>query len=257
MSVGTKMIGIVGGLGPYAGLDLYRKILDQTDVVNEREHIPVALLPVTRPYEYRILDSSNNYVNIVDAIFNVLLNMEQIGVRVAGIACNAAHTPHIFDVVLKKMREAKINIKVVNMINETADFIKSTYPEIKNVGVLCTTDTYKSKIHEIILGGKGIKVILPDEVLQKNVVNKAIYDLTYGIKARSNPVTDIAKRELMNAINYLLLLGAEAIVLGCTEIPLAVTDKRIKGKAVIDSTLVLDRALIREVKPAALKPLSL
>lgn len=250
-----KMIGVVGGLGPYAGLDLYKKILDQTKVNSNREHLPVALLSVLRSDDDKLFLSGQNNISIADAIFNVLLKLEQIGARVAGIACNAAHSPRIFDVVLEKMEETNINIKVVHIINEVAKFIHEIHPKIRNVGVLCTTDTYRSKIYEIILGEKGLSVILPDEVMQENVVNKAIYDPIYGVKAKSNPVTEVAKSELSTAISYLQQEGAEAVVLGCTEMPLAISNEKIGETVIIDPTLILARALIREVNPNMLRPL--
>lgn len=98
-------------------------------------------------------------------------------------------------------------------------------------------------------------MIFPDKVLQNDVVNKAIYDLSYGIKAQSNPVTEAAKRELSNAISYLQQEGAEAIVLGCTEIPLAITEKKIGKTPIIDPNLILARALIKKANPGMLKPL--
>ena len=86
------------------------------------------------------------------------------------------------------------------------------------------------------------------------MVHKAIYDLKYGIKAQSNPVTVIAKRWLTAAIDYLKKEGAEAIVLGCTEIPIAITNKKIGQTMIIDPTIILARALIKMVNPKKLRP---
>ncbi len=126
---------------------------------------------------------------------------------------------------------------------------------MKNIGVLCTTGTYKTRVYQNILAQKGHRVILPDKVIQESIVHKAIYDPKNGIKARSAPVSTVAKKESSKAINYLQLEGAEAIVLGCTEIPLAITEKIIGETVIIDPTLILARALVREVKPNKLKPI--
>ncbi len=114
---------------------------------------------------------------------------------------------------------------------------------------------YKTKLYSNVLEKAGISVILPDEVLQEEVHN-ATYDPKYGIKAQSNPVTKFAKQIILDAINYLKNEGAEAIILGCTEIPLAVTDKKMGETILIDPTFILARALIREVNPDKLKPLT-
>ena len=90
--------------------------------------------------------------------------------------------------------------------------------------------------------------------MQEQAVQRAIYDREYGIKAQPAPVTEDARRRLAGAIADLQRQGAEAIVLGCSEIPLAVTEKRIDETVVVDANLVLARALIREAAPAKLKP---
>lgn len=250
-----KMIGIVGGVGPYAGLDLTRKIFDQTKASSDQDYLSVVLLSIPQQIEDRtsfLLGQTN--INPANAISKIIRKLEQIGVGVAGIPCNSVHSPRIFDGILKKLRKANSNVKIVHMINEVASFIQKTYPKIRNIGVLCTTGTYKTKVYSNILEPKGYRVILPNEVVQESIVHKATFDPNYGIKAQSAPVTVTVKRELSKAINYLQLEGAEAIVLGCSEIPLAITEKIIGETVIIDPTLILARALIREVNPNKLKP---
>lgn len=254
MNNSENTIGIVGGLGHYAGIDLYKKILGHSRMNDTRKHLSVALLSASRPEEGRGFHSGKKNSIVAMSIFKVLKKMDQMEIGVAGIACNAAHSPEIFDSVLKKMKNADINIKLVNIVGEVAKFIRKNYPQIRNVGVLCTTDTFKSKIYETIFETKGLSVIFPDKALQA-VVNKAIYDLSYGIKAQADPPTKIAKRQLLKSVNYLQKKGAEAIVLGCTEIPITITDKKIGETPVIDPTLILARALIKKTNPGMLKPL--
>lgn len=251
-----KMIGIVGGVGPYAGLDLTRKIFDQTKATSDQDYLSVVLLSIPQQIEDRtsfLLGQTR--INPANAIFKILKKLEQIGARVVGIPCNTVHSPQIFDFILEKLKKTNSNVKIVHMINEVARFIGDTYPNMKNIGVLCTTGTYKTRVYQNILAQKGLRVILPDKVIQESIVHKAIYDPKNGIKARSAPVSTVAKKELSKAINYLQLEGAEAIVLGCTEIPLAITEKIIGKTVIIDPTLILARALIREINPNKLKPI--
>ena len=79
--------------------------------------------------------------------------------------------------------------------------------------------------------------------------NQAIYNKQYGIKAFSNPISEKAKEDLIFSINYLIKKGAESIVLGCTEIPLAIHDHIIDNVPIIDATHVLASALVRESSP--------
>jgi aspartate racemase len=102
---------------------------------------------------------------------------------------------------------------------------------------------------------KGLQILLPDEEMQLNIIHRAIYDPEYGIKARSHPVTQQARHNLLDAITALQGQGAQAIILGCTEVPLAITEKRIGKTTMLDASLILARSLIREANPLKLRPL--
>ena len=250
-----KIIGIVGGLGPYAGLDLVRKIFDQTEAKSDPEYLSVALLSIPQEIEDRtsfLLGKVN--INPAHAIHRIIRKLEKIGACVIGIPCNTAHSPRIFDVILEELNKANSSVKLINMISEVANFIIENYPTVRNVSVLSTIGMYKTKVYSNVLEKAGINVILPDKVLQETV-HDATYNPVFGIKSQSNPVTDIAKEKLLEAIRFLQNGGSEAIVLGCTEISLAITDKKIGKTVIIDPTLILARKLIREVNPDKLKPL--
>ena len=250
------MIGIVGGVGPYAGVDLMEKILDQTEARSDQEHLSIALISLPCRIEERtafLLGETDN--NPAEAVFEIIVKLEQIGAGIVGIPCNTMHSPRIFDFLLKKMKDTKSNVKLIHMINEVAEFIRTNHPKIKNLGLLCTTGTYKTRVYLDCLEPEGFNVIVPDEASQESLVQNAIFERTYGIKAQSNPVTKDAKAKLLQAIHYLEQQGAEAIILGCTEIPLAITDKKIGSAIIIDPTLILARALIRQINPDKLKPL--
>jgi len=245
------MIGIVGGLGSYAGLDLVKKIFDQTKANTDQEHLSVALLSIPQQIEDRtafLLNETN--INPANAIFTIIRKLEQIGADIIGIACNTAHTPEIFDVILKKLKQANSTVRLVHMIKEVAAYIRESYPPVRNVGVLCTTGTYKTSLYPNILEPEGFNVITPDQALQNNMVNKAIYE----IKAGFSPVSKAVKEQVLAGIKHLQKKGAEAIVLGCTELPLAVGAGQIGETVIIDPTLILARALIRVVAPYKLKP---
>jgi len=251
-----KLIGIVGGVGPYAGLDLIRKIFDQTEAKSDQEHLPVALLSLPQEVEDRTAFLSGHTTNNpAYGIVKVIKKLVAIGASVVGIACNTAHAPQIFNVIVEEINKANISVKLVNMIDEVSKFIRENHADIKNIGIIGTMGTFKTRIYEMVLKGENINVIVPDERFQKNV-HDAIYDHEFGIKAQSNPVTETAKSKLKEAIAHLHDKGAEAIVLGCTEIPLAITENKINDIVIIDPTLILARALIREVSPDKLKHLS-
>ena len=120
--------------------------------------------------------------------------------------------------------------------------------------MLSTTGTYLNNVYKDALEAKGFKVFRPSYEMQEQLIHPAIYHHGYGIKSVSNPVQSKAKNNLLEGFSYLKELGAEAVILGCTEIPIAFPDKNIKGMVSIDPTMVLARALIRYDTPEKLKP---
>jgi aspartate racemase len=244
------MIGIVGGVGPYAGIDLLRKVYDNTIANGDNEHLDTVLISMSSSINDRTEYLLERKIeNPAYAIVKVLNKMESIGVTVAGIPCNTAHSSDIFDVIKLELNKSGSKLNLINMINETISFIGNIYPKIKNIGVLSTTGTYKSRVYSDILNAKGFNVILPSIQIQENLIQPSIYDREYGIKAFSNPVTEKAVKNLHKGCEYLKTNGAEAVILGCTEIPLAIPEKEILGMITIDPTTILARTLIKNYSP--------
>lgn len=242
-----KMIGIVGGVGPYAGLDLCKKILDQTVVSSDQDHLPIALLSL--PGE--ICDRTDfilgkTKLNPAFAIVEIIKKLESVGAEVVAIACNTSHAPQIYDVICSELCRRKINIKLLNIINEVINYIKINYPNIKNIGVMSTIGCYMAKVYENPLKEAGYNAIIPDDDIQK-AIHRAIYDREHGIKVKSCPIDRIAVEYLREAVRHLKYKGSDAIILGCTEISLSINSNITDDVNIIDSNEVLASALIREI----------
>ncbi|HEX6385822.1 MAG TPA: amino acid racemase [Anaerolineae bacterium] len=252
-----KIVGVVAGAGPFAGLDLLSKILNQTAASRDQDHLAVVSLsrPSQIPDRTEYLLGRTN-VNPAHAIAGQALQLERLGAAVAAIPCNTAHAPPIFDVVLAELQAANSRVNFLHMIEEVGAFLGQEYAWIKRVGVLSTTGTYWAKIYPNRLRPAGFDVVVPDEDVQEQVVHPAVYDPAYGIKATGS-ATKIARNNLLYAVQHLRHKGAEAVILGCTEMPLALRETAIDDVIIIDPTLILARALIREANPAKLKPLRL
>lgn len=250
------MIGIVGGLGPYAGTNLLNKIFDNTLASCDQEHVDAALISlpskITDRTEY--LNGSVKE-NPAIAIAKALLKLQTTGATVAGITCNTAHAKPIYKVIMSELEKAKSPIKVLSMIDETISFVSENYSNISNIGVLSTTGTYKSKVYYDALKSKGYKAIVPPPEMQDKIIHPAIYHPQYGIKAISKPIQKQARDNLLQGVSYLKEKGAQSVILGCTEISLAITEQKINGLITIDPTTILARALIQATNPNKLKPL--
>ncbi|MFZ4262819.1 aspartate/glutamate racemase family protein [Sphingobacterium sp. HJSM2_6] len=247
------MIGIVGGVGPLAGVDIVKKIIEETIASRDQDHLPVLLS--SQPH--RIADRTayllgNTVTNPGFALADIALELGHAGATIVAIPCNTAHSPRIFDLVKEELLLKNASLRLMNMLDETTLFIKEHFAN-STVAVLSTTGTRNTALYKTSLEKQGLTCIEPNDLWQEKV-QQAIYDESYGIKAFSSPVTRRAHDELVAAIQELKSQGAQVIILGCTELPLALREKSYDGLPVIDPNRILARALIKEFDPTKLLP---
>jgi aspartate racemase len=248
-------IGVIGGLGPYAGLDLVKKIFDETVAGTDQEHLSVTLIS----YPGHIPDRSTYIAdqrepNPVPPLAEVLRRLRAAGCSFAGMPCNTAHAPVIFDQLTGTIESEGLGITLVNMIDASSGSVTRLDPSIRRVGILATTSTIRNRLYERSLEAIGLEAIAPEDHIQIDLINPVIFDGDWGIKAQSNPPTDRARNSLLEGIRHLTGRGAQAVILGCTELPLAVPEREVDGVPIIDSTRSLARALIRATHPDKLRP---
>ena len=120
------------------------------------------------------------------------------------------------------------------------------------MGILATNGTVNADIFGRALRECGLTAIYPDQKTQTQLVHDAIYHPTNGIKAASPPNAQPARNQLLAAASHLIDKGADAIVLGCTEIPLVIQETSLSGRMLIDPATVVARALVRYAAPEKL-----
>lgn len=249
------IIGIVGGVGPYAGLDLVHKLFDQTIAGTDQEHLPVILVSLSPAINDRTRYLLQGDVeNPARSLFHVIKLLDSSGASVAGIPCNTAHASPIFSRIAELIQENDLQIKLLNMISEVVVDIGERFDKGIRIGVLSTLGTYKTGLYREYLERADIPTVFPDEALAEKV-HSAIYDPNFGIKTHPNPCTPKARRIVANAVRKLGRKGAGAVILGCTELPLAMPLDHLDGIRLIDPATILACALIRETYPDKLKPL--
>jgi aspartate racemase len=220
------IMGIFGGMGPEATSDLYRIILEITPATKDQEHIPTIIF--SNPQVPDRMTSIADGGDLIKPYLSFSLKkLEAAGASFIAIPCNTVH--HFYDYM-----QGEVNIPVINMISETAAEVAERYPQTKRVGLLATTGTIETGLYHRELEARGMEVITPDDEIVVNLVMKAVK----GIKAKDDPA--ISEALLAEAARNLLEKGAEVIVLGCTEIPLAYNPDSVPLPSV-NATLVLAR----------------
>lgn len=218
------IIGIFGGMGPEATADMYRTIIEITPAATDQEHIPVLIFSNPKVPD-RTASIAGGGEKIKPYLKYSVRKLEQAGASFIIIPCNTVH--YYYDYM-----QESVDIPVINMIRETAAEVSERYPGIKKIGLLATTGTIKSGLYNRELEAAGYEVLVPDDSVEVNCVMKAVY----GIKSKTEP--RVSEDLLAFAGQHLADRGAEVIVLGCTEIPLAYNPERV-DRPVVNATLVL------------------
>ncbi len=223
------MIGVLGGMGPEATVDFMAKVIALTPAEKDQDHIRMLVdhNPTVPNRQTAILDNGEDPG---PALAEMAKRLEQAGADMLVIPCNTAY---VFAV---SVREA-VNIPLISIIDVTIDAVLQRDSSIGNVGVLATNGCLQGGVYQEALQSRSLRSVLPsgDELAELMVlVNK----IKAGDKSTS---VAAAMRELANA---LVARGAEAIVAGCTEIPL-VLDESMLGVALISSTDALAEETVR------------
>ena len=249
-------IGIVGGMGPYTGVDLAAKLLHESLGTKDQHHLPVLLASFPGLIPDRgtfVLGRESD--NPADPLSEVIRFLERSGADVVGIPCVTAHCNPIMDRVLELLDQARSSVLLLNLIDEVVRHIQDATPDVRRVGALSTAASFEQRVFGEELERAGFEVVQQGAGIQEQLVNRAIFDESFGIKSNASPVSDKARKLVLEAVVHLRERGAEAVILGCTELPLAVSESWVEGVHCIDPTRVLARALIREFAPDRLKPL--
>ncbi len=247
-------IGIVGGMGPFAGFDLVRKIFRWTRADSDEEHLPLMLhsFPAWIPGRPAFLLGEIEE-NPGEDIGDIMVQLARCGAKILCIPCNTAHSPRILETALRRLADSGEDARFLSIIDCAVGRVGALLPRGSRVGLMGTVATLRTQLYQNALAGAGLEPVLPDEQTCA-LVQRAISSQEYGIKAFSDPVTPRARDILMDAARQLAReKGVAAILLGCTEIPLAITENFLWDVPVIDATSVLARELIRASCPERLK----
>ena len=227
-----KIIGILGGMGPEATIDLFYKIIKFTPAEKDQNHLRIIIdnNPKIPDRTAAILGKGEDPL---PALQETARNLERAGADFIIIPCNTAHY------FLSSIQES-VKIPILNMIEETVKETQKKNSSIKKVGLLASIGTYKTKIYHQQFKKFNIEVISPEEK-DKEEVMKAIYavkagDLSEGIKIS---IFKIAQK--------LIDKGSEALIAGCTEIPLILKEGDV-SVPIIDPTRVLAETAVRKAR---------
>jgi len=225
-----KTIGIMGGMGPMATVDLMKKIILATPASKDQEHIPM-LVDNNSQIPDRTKAIMGQGASPAPEMVKTAKRLMMAGADFIIIACNTAHyfLPEILP---------QISIPVLSIIDVTTN--SALEKGFKSVGLLATTGTVSTGLYQKKLEASGIQCITPPTDKQ-HLIDDMIYQ---GVKANNENYDTRAVKELLAEMQN---AGAEAFILGCTEVPVAVSMYKLQGEF-IDATDELAKAAIRFAK---------
>ena len=227
-------IGILGGMGPAATVDLYKKIISYTPAECDQDHIRIFI--DNNPQIPDRTDALNNSgIDPVPFMLDSAQKLENNQVDFIIIPCNTAHA------FVSRLAD-KLNTPILSMIEVCVDYVLTQFPNIKKIGLLATTGTISSNIYTDEFKKHDASVIVPSEKFQHDKVMTAIYGAN-GIKAGNT--SGKPHNLLLEAAQQLEQEGTEAILMACTEIPLALHPEDIQIP-LLDPTDLLAQAAVKK-----------
>lgn len=223
------VIGILGGMGPLATADLYRKIIETTPAASDQQHIPVVIYadPRVPDRTAALLHGGEDPTPWLVAGARALSEM---GADFIVIPCNTAHA------FLDDIRPA-VDRPILSMIDAAADEVRATWEQVQTVGLLATSGTIASEMYQRAFQQRGLDVIVPDDDVQSRCVAAAIAEVKAG-RSGSTATTLLAE-----AAEHLAARGAGVILAACTEIPIALQQRHIRTP-LLDATASLARTAV-------------
>jgi aspartate racemase len=223
-----KRLGILGGMGPAASAEYVKRLVEQTPAGCDQEHIPFVLWN-----EPRIPDRSTSLRNGDDRPLPFLLQgiqvLKAVGCNRIVIPCNTAH--FWYDELIK------LRVPIVHIVDSVADSLRDVDVNNGTIGIMGTQATIELGLYQNRL--TDWDCIIPTQEEMDNIVQPAIDLIKSGNMSKAYDM-------FMIVIDSLIARGAQAVVLGCTEIPLAVTQNRRDGIPLINSIDSLVKVAIKE-----------
>jgi aspartate racemase len=231
-----KKLGLVGGVGPASTIEYYKCINDgyQKSLVNPAksgENPPMIIDSLNLAVAYDLVERKD-WEKFTDLFVNSICQMQAAGAEIAAISANTAHI--VFDEIL-----AQSPIPVIGLVDEVCKYAQTH--GYKKMIVFGTKFTMSSKMYEEKCAKYGIEAIVPNENDQETINNILFPNLVAGIVLEQDKATIL---ELANKM--LARHKADALVLGCTELPLIIEPGDL-NTVLLDTTQIHIEAILKHI----------
>lgn len=234
----TTTIGILGGMGPASGVYFAQTLIELNVHATEDSHHPRFILHSDSQVPSRVDAFFAKKSDPVPSIVTALDELASLGATFGVIICNTAHI--FFDEISLKTR-----LPLFNMIQSTASYAAHS-SQSKKIGLLATTATVQANLYQRYFDASDLLVITPREDDQA-LLSASIFHPDYGIKASGNIVSDKARQIIAGVAERMRKrTGVQDLLLGCTELSLAIPTCNWLGFNIIDPVRILAQRCLLE-----------
>jgi aspartate racemase len=225
-----KRIGILGGMSPESTVEYYRHITRRyIERFGDHGYPEIVIYSVSfQPY----IDwpEAGRWDQVAQGLSTAAQRLEDAGVDLILIATNTMH--YVFDEV-----QAQVEVPMLSLLDAVGDAIEAQ--GLQTVGLLGTTFTMEKPFYQKALAELGITVLVPRPEDRK-LVNRVIYD-----ELVAGEIREASRAAFIAVVDRLAARGAEGVILGCTEIPLLLSEADV-DLPLFDTTAIHADAALSE-----------
>jgi aspartate racemase len=224
-----RVLGILGGMGPLAGAQFLLRLTLLTPAERDQDHIPAVLWSDPRIPD-RTAARLHGGEDPLPALLRGIRGLEAAGCGAIAIPCNTAHGWY-------EAMQAATPLPILHIVDAAAEDLRRQGLAGARVGLMATAGTLAMRLYQERFDALGHAVITPDEAQMRDRVGPGI------ALVKANRVAE-AYAPLAEVARSLIARGAEAVVLGCTEIPLGIQAGPVLPFPVVDTIDALARVSI-------------
>ena len=228
MSGATKTVGVLGGMGPAATLDFFARALKAAHAKRDQDHIRL-IIDCNPSVPDRNAAVAGTGPSPAPVLQEMARGLQRAGAEILVMPCNAAHA-FLADI------EAATKLPVVSIIEVTVEQTRRAVPHAKRVGVLASSGCIDAELYQKAFAAHDVQSLVPEGKAREKFMATL-----YRIK--SGDLSAEVRGDMRAIANELIASGAEAVVAGCTEVPLVLNAADIAAP-LINSTDCLVEATI-------------
>jgi aspartate racemase len=223
-----KKIGLIGGIGPESTLDYYRRIIRAFQERKSADYPEIVIYSANLTEILKLMEGKH-WDALTEWLLHRIEALRKAGAQFAAIGSNSPHV--VFDAV-----KPRSSLPLVSIVEATCS--KAQELGVKRLGLMGTAFTMQSDFFQNPFSMNGMSVVVPEPEDQNLIHRRLFTEIELGI------IKDSTRAELLAVAKRMIdRHGIEALILGCTELPLILTQDEF-GIPFLNTTAIHAEAMV-------------